>query len=294
MSDNTPPGEPPRPPGGSDTPAPPPPGSPPPPPPSGGDPAGWQAPPPPPPGGSGGWGGSGGSGGSGGPGGYSVGDAFRYAFEKFKANWAPLVVITLVLVVASFLVQFTSNLFFGVFTPDATVDPTTGRIEGAGFFGIATILSLLASALSYVVGLVIQAGIIKGALALTRNQPLSVNTAFNGINWGQVILASIITGALIFVGLLLCIIPGIIVIFLTWFTLYFVIDRDMGAVDAIKASVTMVRSNVGDLLLLFLGSVAAYIVGACLCGLGLLVAIPVVVLAQVYTFRTLNGDPVQA
>jgi uncharacterized membrane protein len=156
------------------------------------------------------------------------------------------------------------------------------------------ILSLLGSALSYVVSLVIQAGIIKGALALTRNEPLSVGTAFNGINWGQVIAASLITGAIIFVGLILCIIPGIIAIFLTWFTLYFVIDRNMPAIEAIKASVAMVRANIGNLLLLFLASLAAYIVGACLCGVGLLVAIPVVILAQVYTFRTLNGDPVQA
>jgi uncharacterized membrane protein len=223
-----------------------------------------------------------------------VGNAFSYAFEKFKANWGPLVVITLVLVVASFVVQFVSNLIFGALTPDATIDPVTGQIEGNGFFGVAMILSLLGSALSYVVSLVVQAGIIKGALALTRNEPLSVGTAFNGINWGQVIAASLITGAIIFVGLILCIIPGIVAIFFTWFTLYFVIDRNMPAVEAIKASVSMVRANIGNLLLLFLASVAAYIVGACLCGVGLLVAIPIVILAQVYTFRTLNGDPVQA
>lgn len=223
-----------------------------------------------------------------------MGNAFSYAFEKFKANWGPLVLITLVLIVASFVVQFISNLVFGAFTPDATIDPVTGRIEGTGFFGVAMVLSLLASALSYIVGLVVQSGIIKGALALTRNEPLSVGTAFNGINWAQVIIASLITGALIFVGLLLCILPGIVVIFFTWFTLYFVIDRNMPAVEAIKASVAMVRQNIGDLILLFLASLAAYVVGACLCGVGLLAAIPIVVLAQVYTFRTLNGDPVQA
>ena len=35
-----------------------------------------------------------------------------------------------------------------------------------------------------------------------------------------------------FVGLILCIIPGIVVIFLTSYTLYFVIDRNLSAVDA--------------------------------------------------------------
>jgi uncharacterized membrane protein len=56
----------------------------------------------------------------------------------------------------------------------------------------------------------------------------------------------------------------------------------------------MVTRHFGPLVLFFLASIAAYVVGACLCGLGLLVAIPVVVIAQAYTFRTLNGDPVTA
>jgi hypothetical protein len=328
MSENTPPPEPPRPPGGSDTPPPPPPGAPPPPPPpstppggggqgdsSGGwgspppggpsdpnGPSGWGTPPPPPPpGGPGGPGGYGAGGYGGGPGGgygggpesYSVGNAFSYAFEKFKANWGPLVLITLLLLVASVVVNLLSQLIFGG-VGQTTVDPQTGQIEGGGLFGVAMILSLLSSALVFAVQLVIQSGIIKGALSLSRNEPLTIGSAFSGINWGQVVLASIITGAMIFVGLILCIIPGIVVAFLTSYTLYFVIDRNMSAIDAIKASFTMVKDNVGQLLLFFLATIAAVIVGACLCGVGLLAAIPIVVLAQVYTFRTLNGDPVQA
>lgn len=317
MSQNSTPPEPPRPPGGSDTPPPPPPGAPPPPPstpPGGGGPgdssggwgspppggpgdpngpSGWGTPPPPPPGGPGGYGGGPGGGYGRGPESYSVGNAFTYAFEKFKANWGPLVLITLLLLVASIVVNLLSQLIFGG-VGGATVDPETGQIEGGGLFGVAMILSLLSSALVFAVQLVIQSGIIKGALSLSRNEPLSIGSAFNGINWGQVVLASVITGAMIFVGLILFIIPGIVIAFLTSYTLYFVIDRNMSAIDAIKASFTMVKDNVGQLLLFFLATLAAVIVGACLLGIGLLAAIPIVVLAQVYTFRTLNGDPVQA
>ena len=222
-----------------------------------------------------------------------MGNAFTYAWEKFKANWGPLVLIALVLLAVSIVVNLLSQAIFGG-VGQATVDPQTGRIEGGGLFGVAMILSLLSTALVFVVQLIIQAGIIKGALALSRNEPISVGSAFNGINWGQVVLAAIITGAMTFVGLILCILPGIAVIFLTSFTLYFVIDRNMSAVDAIKASISMVKDNIGQLILFFLATFAAYVVGACLCGVGLLAAIPIVVLAQVYTFRTLNGDPVQA
>jgi uncharacterized membrane protein len=165
---------------------------------------------------------------------------------------------------------------------------------GAAFFGAAAIVNLLFSAISWVVNLIVQSVIIKGSLDLTRNRPLDLGSATSGINWGQVIIASLIIGAMTFVGLVLCILPGLVVLFFTSYTLYFVIDRGQDAVTALKSSFTMVSNNLGVLLLFFLASLAAWIAGICACVIGLLVAIPVVVLAQAYTFRTLNDDPVTA
>jgi hypothetical protein len=259
---------------------------------------GYGAPPPPPPGGPGGYGYppggdggygggyGGGPGGPGGPGGYSVGRAFSYAFDKFKSNWGPLVLITLVLLVGAGIVQGISQAV--VPTAEVTDD------VGAAFFGAATMLSLLFSAISWVVNLIVQSVIIKGSLDLSRGRALDLGSATSGINWGQVIIASLIIGAMTFVGLLLCILPGIAVLFFTSYTLYFVIDRGEDAVTALKSSFTMVKNNIGVLILFFLASVAAWVAGLCACGVGLLVSIPVVVLAQAYTFRTLNGDPVTA
>jgi uncharacterized membrane protein len=145
-----------------------------------------------------------------------------------------------------------------------------------------------------VVQLIVQSVIVKGSLDLTRGRPLDLGSATSGISWGQVIIASLIIGAMTFVGLVLCILPGLAVLFFTSYTLYFVIDRGEDAVTAIKSSFTMVKNNVGVLILFFLASMAAFIAGACACGVGLLVAIPVVVLAQAYTFRVLNGEQVMA
>lgn len=197
-----------------------------------------------------------------------------------------------------FVIQFIGNLITSGMTgaSELVFDPNTGEFEGGatsgGFFAGAMIVSLLFSAISWAVQLVIQAGIIKASLDLTRGRKIDLGSAFNGINWGQVIVASLLIGVGTFVGLILCILPGIVWIFMTWYTLYFVIDRDMSAVDAIKASIGLVKDNIGPLLLFFLAAIAAYIVGACLCGVGLLAAIPVVVIAQAYTFRTLTGDTV--
>jgi uncharacterized membrane protein len=224
--------------------------------------------------------------GPGGAGGYSVGNAFSYAFSQFGRHWAPLVLVTVVLLIGGAIVQGIQRIV----VPGAD----SGDGLSGGFFGAAVILSLLFSAISWVVQLIVQSVIVKGSLDVTRGRPLDLGSATSGINWGQVIIASLIIGVMTFVGLLLCILPGIAVIFFTFFTLFFVIDRGEDAVTAIKSSFTMVKNNAGVLLLFFLAQFALLIVGLCLFLVGLLVAIPVVVLAQAYTFRTLNGEQVTA
>ena len=224
--------------------------------------------------------------GPGGAGSYSVGNAFSWAFSKFGRHWAPLVLVTLVLLLGSAIVQGIQRVVV------SSSDPSDGL--SAGFFGVAMIVSLVFSALSWAVQLIVQSVIVKGSLDVTRGRPLDIGSATNGINWGQVIIASLIIGVMTFIGLLLCILPGIAVIFFTFFTLFFVIDRGEDAVTAIKSSFTMVKNNAGVLLLFFLAQIALIVDGFCLLLVGLLVAIPVTVLAQAYTFRVLNGEQVAA
>ena len=96
------------------------------------------------------------------------------------------------------------------------------------------------------------------------------------------------------IGYFLCIIPGLIVMFFSQFYVWFIVDKQMGAWDAIKASFSLVNQHLGTLILFFLASVVAYLVGAILCGIGLLVAIPVIYIAQGYTYRRLQGESVAA
>ena len=117
---------------------------------------------------------------------------------------------------------------------------------------------------------------------------------FSGIDWVQVIIASLIVAAATMIGLVLCILPGLVVMFLTAFTFYFIIDKGMSALHGIRASISFTIANAGTLIVFFLACIAAYIGGALLCGVGLLVAIPVVVIAQAYAYRTLQGEQVAA
>ena len=227
---------------------------------------------------------------------FSVGNAFSYGWKKFQANLGPILLAALVLFAAVVIIQIIQFIVTGGSDVSFEVDPATGQLEdtSSGMLGGSIIASLFFGALSFVVQLVIQSGIVKGALDITRGKPISLGSMFQGINYAQVIVAALILAVATIIGFVLCILPGLAVMFLTAFTLHFIIDKDLPAIDAIKASVSFVMANAGTLIVFFLACIAAYIVGALLCGVGLLVAIPVVVIAQAYAYRTLQGEQVAA
>ena len=118
---------------------------------------------------------------------------------------------------------------------------------------------------------------------------LAIGVMFGMANVGTVIAASLLIGLGVGIGTLLCFIPGLIVAFFAQFYVWFIVDRQLGAIDAIKASFGFVNRNLGSVFIFYLASLAAYFVGALACGIGLLVAVPVVYIAQGYTYRKLQG-----
>jgi uncharacterized membrane protein len=312
MSD---PNEPPRPDDvpGESAPTPPPSSEAPPPPPPSGDQSGYGAPPPPagdsPYGGaaSGGYGGYGeppappygGPAGAGpaGSGPYSPTDAISFGWRKFTASPAtllvPMIVAWVGLIVVAVIVEFA--LFKTLLgTHDCTQTLFGQRVQtqcGPGFF-TRLLVTGLASALILLVFQLLAAGLYRGALRVADGYSFSLGELFEGWDKTQVAIAAVLIAVATGIGTLLCYVPGLIVGFLTQFTLLFIVDRQMQAVDAIKASVKLVTDNLGNTILFYLLALVVALVGACLCGVGLLVAYPVVLVGYAYTYRRLQGQPV--
>ena len=146
----------------------------------------------------------------------------------------------------------------------------------------------------FILQLMLQAGVIRAGLHLTAGRSVEVGTLLSLERIVPVLLTVVLISVLTFVGFLLCFVPGLIFAFFTQFALFFVIDRGEGAFDAIASSFTFVNQNLGTVVVLYLASLVAYFVGSLLCYVGLLVAIPVVVIAQAYAYRVLRGEPVAA
>jgi len=76
------------------------------------------------------------------------------------------------------------------------------------------------------------------------------------------------------------------------FTMFYVVDKDMSGMDAVKASFSLTTSRLGDTVLFYVLGIVVFVIGAILCLVGLLAAVPVVLAAAAYTYRVLNNEPV--
>ncbi len=259
----------------SDTPQPPPPGSQPPPP--VGPPPGGPRPP------------------AGGGGPYSVGDAFNYGWRKLQQNLGPILLgllayVAAVLVLSMIWFFITSVLFTS--SSEAPFEAMlTGQDAGRTIFGGLLMLGLQ-SLVGFIGFVIIQAAVTRAALAITDGRSIELQTLFALDNIGQLVIGALVVGLATSIGTMLCYIPGLIVMFFSQFYVHFLLDRNLDAMDAIKASFAFVNANLGTLTGFFLASLVAYLLGALLCGIGLLFAVPVVIIAQAYTFRRLQGEPV--
>lgn len=231
---------------------------------------------------------------AGGPGGpraaqgsdFSVADAFNYGWQKFQQNMGPIILGTLVLLGISIVVGVLWFLLVGAIG-------FVGGDSDAGFF--ALLLSSAVMGLAVVtLFFIIQAGIIRAALAITYGEQIEMKTLFAIDELGQVILTALIVGVASAIGFILCYIPGLVVMVFTSFAMHFVIDKRLPAVEAIKASVELVNRNLGTMVVLVIAGYVANTIGSLLCGVGLLVSIPVVFIANTYAYRRMQGEAVAA
>ncbi len=204
---------------------------------------------------------------------YSVGTAWKYGWDKFVANIGQVLIAVLVLIAINIVLNI------------------LGRVVGGDSYLLWWIFSLL----SWVISMIIGAGIVRFALDITEGKELNAATILTPHKLGEVIVAAVLVGLATFVGLILLVIPGLLVMFFTSFTLFFLMDRpELGAIDAIKASFAFTKDNAGQVIVWFLLSLATWIVGLLLCGVGLIAALPIVLIGTAYTYKTLTGQSVAA
>jgi uncharacterized membrane protein len=210
-----------------------------------------------------------------------VGSALSYGWKKFQENVGPFIILVLVVFAVIIFLSLIGNI---VLIPALNGD------------GTSAVLSLIAFSvvfvLQFVVGFIVQAGVYRAGLGVTKGETPSVSMLTDTTNLGPFIITVILVGLGAFVGYILCIIPGLIWLIFTAYAPIIALDKGVGPTDAIKQSIDWVKNNFGQVFLILLVSYIVYIAGAILCGVGLLVSIPVALVAIIYSYRALNQEPV--
>lgn len=212
--------------------------------------------------------------GAGAGGGVGVGDIVGYSWKKLQEHFGGIAVAVIVYVVVVAAFSILGNII------STSVD---------SFFG-----SLLFSLVQLVVTSAISIVLIRASLMIVDGQTIDTANIFSADRLGPYMIGAIIFGVGVSIGLLLCIIPGLILLFLGYYWGYFVVDKGLEPIEAIKASIAMVRENVGTVLPWAVVAFLITIVGFILCCVGLLVAAPLTYIGNAYLFRRLNNEPVAA
>ena len=90
------------------------------------------------------------------------------------------------------------------------------------------------------------------------------------------------------VVLALLIIPALVISLVFGFALYLVVDKDLGPIESLKESARITKGHRLQIFLLLLAVLGINILGIVALLVGLLVTIPVTVLAMVHAYRTLS------
>jgi hypothetical protein len=203
---------------------------------------------------------------------FTTGEAMGYGWRAFTQNVGPLLLLAFVVIAIQVGLGYIGTRL------ETTV--------GIALFNIA----------STIVGYILTVGVIRAALAVVDGRRPEVGMLFRGEGVVNYILASIIVAVAVTVGLVLCVIPGLIVMFLFQFYGYATVDEThrVGVVEALSTSARLARDNVGPVLLFDLAAIGVLILGALACVVGLLVAYPVVVIAGAFVWRRLIQGHVAA
>lgn len=224
-----------------------------------------------------------------------IGAAFSWAIAKFQqhiAVWIGLAAVVFVLrAVQSLLGSAISNAASNNCVATGGVNGITACETGifAGI-GVSLVLGIVFGALAWLASI----GVYRAALKRSEGATPEFSMLTTGENLGPYIVVAIVYGILSAVGLVLCIIPGLIVIFLFQFSPLFALDKGQGVGEAFGNSYNVVMKNLGPVILAALVNIVAAMLGGLIFGILTLITLPFAALFTVHVYRQLNGEAIAA
>ena len=201
------------------------------------------------------------------------------AWKRFNTSWLVMVGAYFVAVLASDFVSYGMQAVIYV-----------GNLQKSALGSILYGVSLLAS---FCISSFFVVGLLRLFLDSARNRPLRFGVLFGGGDrWLAMLGLQFLVSLAVGIGFVLLIVPGVILALGFSLAYCYVVDTNMGPVDAMRASWEATKGQRGQLFVLSLLLVAVALAGLAACCIGILAAIPLTSLAWVIAYTRISGrDP---
>jgi uncharacterized membrane protein len=218
--------------------------------------------------------------------------AALWSLRTFRANLLAFVALAAIVTAVQFLQQLSLRPLNDVVNQCA--DPQTSGQQAACARALAN-QALISGALTLlfaIVTIIVTVGVIRGALRATRGQLVGFDALLDGTNLGRYLLFQLVYAFLAGFGILLCILPGLLVIFFFQLGPYYVLDRGMGVREALIASAQAIRRNLAAAFLMTVLNALVLVLGGLFFGVVTLLTLPIATLFTAYLYRAFNHEPV--
>ena len=191
-----------------------------------------------------------------------IGELLSQAWAYTKANWPFLVGFTVLYFIASALPALTGDNF----------------------------LSVILYVILTVIGTVVQMGLYRSALLLTEGiKPKFDQLYASWPHFFSWLIAGLLFGLMFVLGLILFILPAGYILGKYGLFPFAILDKKLGPIEALKEAGEISQGKVWPLFLLFMTTILVNILGAICFGIGLLVTVPLTIIAVAIAYRKLSG-----
>jgi uncharacterized membrane protein len=222
-----------------------------------------------------------------------LGAAFNWTFAKLQQHigiWLGLAgVVFAVRLVGAIVGDRITDAIVGTCSAE---DILNGRdcLDGSFWGGVAA--AVIIGLIFGVLAALLSIGVQRAALRTSMGEAPSFDHLTSTQFLGAYVVTAILAGLATFVGLALCIIPGLLAIFFLQFAPLASLDTGEKVGSAFSRSAAIAQANaVPCLLLLLINAVSAWLQGV-LFGVLTIILLPISTLVTVHVFRQANGQPV--
>ncbi|MCP4189712.1 MAG: hypothetical protein GY768_03700 [Planctomycetaceae bacterium] len=208
----------------------------------------------------------------------------RQSWEDFKPHAVILITAVVIQMALSILVSGTAEL------ATRAILSSTGRPPELDTTSAITI-GVVRGVSQTLVHVFFQLGFITLSLKIVRGQTPQIGDLFSNFpRLGTGFLAVLILIVPFIIGFALLIVPGVILGLACFLVNWFIVDRNLSAIEAIKASFVATRGARWDIFIFGLLAILLVIIALIPCGLGLLILIPTLSIAAAHIYLALTAD----